>query len=509
MKPHTLANAKQGELPKFIQNLIADLPDSVILQTDAAGFQQALDVSWAQQNREIIPACFVRPRDAHQLSKAVEILKREHDERRNKEGESKSGFFAVRSGGVNVALGAATVQDGVVIDLSLLSEVTPSPDGSTVTVGTGGRWPDVYKTLEDKGLIVMGGRSPPVGVGGLTLQGGISFYSPRHGFVCSNVFSYEVVLADGRIVTASESEHPDLWRVLKGGANNFGIVTKFTLRSFPSAPLWIGRIYTPAIFQHAKGRKAFHSYVQSASSPEGFDENAAGPILSFTYVQVIRSQVMTLHLAYTKPAAEQAKTKTWPAHWKNTGFPSIFSLYSVNKVMSHGAAIQDLGSAGRTHTRHVQGTTTIRNDLETITLAYEIFSRTASKLSCVKGMLFPFTIQAILPAWMNKGFPNVLGLEGCTEPLIILSASVSWEKEKDDDLVRGAVKEMLGEIERAAEGKGTGHPYRFMNYSMEWQKVYEGGGEESLRIMREAGGKYDPDGLFQTGCAGGFKIGRD
>jgi FAD/FMN-containing dehydrogenase len=63
------------------------------------------------------------------------------------------------------------VQDGVVIDLSLFCEVTPAVDGSTVTVGTGAKWIDVYKALDEKGLIVMGGRSSPVGVGGLTLQG--------------------------------------------------------------------------------------------------------------------------------------------------------------------------------------------------------------------------------------------------------------------------------------------------------------------------------------------------
>jgi FAD/FMN-containing dehydrogenase len=65
------------------------------------------------------------------------------------------------------------VQDGVVIDLSLFCEVTPAADGSTVTVGTGAKWIDVYKALDEKGLIVMGGRNSPVGVGGLTLQGKI------------------------------------------------------------------------------------------------------------------------------------------------------------------------------------------------------------------------------------------------------------------------------------------------------------------------------------------------
>ena len=174
-KPYPLASVPPEQLPKHVQLLLAELPGCVILQSDVLAFQQAVDYNWAQQNREIIPACIVRPCDAQQLSKAVSILKREHDSR-SQAGTPIAGFFAIRSGGLNPGLGAATVQDGVVIDLSLICEVTPAVDGSTVTVGTGAKWIDVYKELDKKGLIVMGGRSSPAGVGGLTLQGKIAVY---------------------------------------------------------------------------------------------------------------------------------------------------------------------------------------------------------------------------------------------------------------------------------------------------------------------------------------------
>jgi FAD/FMN-containing dehydrogenase len=172
-KAHLSASVPPEQLPTYIQSLLVELPGCVILQTDVEAFQQAVDYSWAQQVREIIPACIVRPRDAQQVSKTVAILKREHDSR-NLAGAPIAGFFTVRSGGVNPGLGAATVQDGVVIDLSLFREVTPAVDGSTVTIGTGARWIDVYKALDEKGLTVIGGRSSPVGVGGLTLQGKIA-----------------------------------------------------------------------------------------------------------------------------------------------------------------------------------------------------------------------------------------------------------------------------------------------------------------------------------------------
>ncbi|RYP21127.1 hypothetical protein DL765_002416 [Monosporascus sp. GIB2] len=502
-KLHPLKSVPPEQLPKYIQSLLAELPGCVILQADAAAFQEAVDYSWAQQNREIIPACIVRPRNAQQLGKAVMILKLEHDSRSHA-GPPAAGFFTVRSGGSNPGLGASTVQDGVVIDLSMFREVTPAVDGSTVTVGTGAKWLDVYQALDKKGLTVMGGRSPAVGVGGLTLQGGISFYSPKFGFVCSNVVSYEVVLANGNVVIASASEHPELWRVLKGGSNNFGIVTRFTLRSMPSAPLWVGQMIAPAAFQKAKALKAFHDHVNHASSsqPGGFDENAAGPILSFVYVQRLPLQLIALHLVYT----EAPDDKKWPVYWTTTGFASLWSFHRSGKVQSHTSAVEQIGRSAPAGTRHMQGTTTIRNHAETMKAAYDIFCQTTTNLRHVKGLLFPFTFQAILPAWMNKGDPNVLGLEGCTEPLIILNCSVTWAEAKDDELVRSTIRHTLEQIDAAAAARQSDHPYRFMNYCMEFQRPYEGCGEENLKLMREASQKYDPDGLFQSGLAGGFKL---
>jgi hypothetical protein len=154
----------------------------------------------------------------------------------------------------------------------------------------------------------------------------------------------------------------------------------------------------------------------------------------------------------------------------------------------------------------MQSTTTIRNEAETMTAAYAIFWQTTTKLRHVKGLLFPFIFQAILPGWMNKGYPNVLSLDGCTEPLIIINCSVTWAKAKDDELVQSTIRQTLEQINTAAAARQSDHPYWFINYCMEWQRPYEGCGEENLKLMLEASRKYDPDGLFQSGRAGGFKL---
>lgn len=316
--------------------------------------------------------------------------------------------------------------------------------------------------------------------------------------------SYEVVLASGSIVTASASQNSELWRVLKGGCNNFGIVTRFTLRSMPAAPVWTSQTIIPAAFQHAKALKAYHDYLEHASSgrPGAFDEDAAGPIMTFVYIQKIGLQLISLNLLYTKAPED----KKWPAHWEQTGFTSLWSLYCSSHVESHTAAVERFGRTAPIGKRYEFSTTTIRNNLEAMTAAYAIFCEATAKLRHVRGLMFPFVFQSVLPGWMHKGHPNMLGLDGCTEPLIIMCCAVEWAKAEDDELVRSTVRDMLEQINVAAAARQADHPYRFMNYCMEWQRPYDGCGEENLNFMREISHKYDPDGLFQTGCVGGFKL---
>ena len=93
-------------------------------------------------------------------------------------------------------------------------------------------WGQVYSALVPYGKIVIGGRLKDIGTGGLTLGGGIHYFTNKYGFAMDNVVSYEVVTADGKIVDASATCNPDLFWALKGGSNNFGIVTKFTYKTF-------------------------------------------------------------------------------------------------------------------------------------------------------------------------------------------------------------------------------------------------------------------------------------
>lgn len=96
--------------------------------------------------------------------------------------------------------------------------------------------------------MVAGGRERDVAVAGFLLGGGTSLYTCRWGFGCDQVVNFEVVLADGRIIQANRHQHDDLFKVLKGGGNNFGIVTRFDMQAFPASPngIWDAVVTYPA-----------------------------------------------------------------------------------------------------------------------------------------------------------------------------------------------------------------------------------------------------------------------
>jgi FAD/FMN-containing dehydrogenase len=138
--------------------------------------------------------------------------------------------FRIRAGGHSV-LGYSEVDGGLVIDLSGLNDVSINPVLRMVTVGSGAQFEKIYGALEDFSAHIPGGECPNIAVGGFMQGGGYSLSSRTFGMNCDNVLSVRIMLADGRIVRASERTHHDLWWAVRGGTgNNFGVVLSVTYR---------------------------------------------------------------------------------------------------------------------------------------------------------------------------------------------------------------------------------------------------------------------------------------
>lgn len=110
-----------------------------------------------------------------------------------------------------------------------MNSTTYNEETKIASVQPGGHWQSVYETLDPYGVTVTGARAGTVGVGGFVTGGGNSFHSASHGFACDMVQNFEVVLANGTVVDANAGEHADLWRALKGGSGNFGLVTRIDM----------------------------------------------------------------------------------------------------------------------------------------------------------------------------------------------------------------------------------------------------------------------------------------
>ena len=152
--------------------------------------------------------------------------------------------IAIRGGGHNGG-GLGSVDDGVVVDLSLLRSISVDPETRVVKVGGGCTWNDVDAATNPHGLAVPCGIISSTGVGGLTLGGGIGHLTRGYGLTIDNLLAAEVVLADGERVTASTDENAELFWALRGGGGNFGVVTEFTFSAHPVSDIVGGPTFWP------------------------------------------------------------------------------------------------------------------------------------------------------------------------------------------------------------------------------------------------------------------------
>ncbi|HEX4056498.1 MAG TPA: FAD-binding oxidoreductase [Tepidisphaeraceae bacterium] len=151
-------------------------------------------------------------------------------------------LLAIRGGGHN-GPGLGGCDDGLVIDLSRMRGVRVDPGAKTVSVAGGCVWGDVDHATHPFGMAVPSGIISTTGVGGLTLGGGIGHLSRKYGLTIDNLLAVDIVLADGRLVIANESQNPELFWALRGGGGNFGVVTGFTFRLNPAHTVTAGPIF--------------------------------------------------------------------------------------------------------------------------------------------------------------------------------------------------------------------------------------------------------------------------
>ncbi len=202
-----------------------------IVLPDDQGYDQARAVWNGMTDRR--PALVVRPTGVDDVVSALRFAR---------EGEL---VVAVRCGGHSIP-GLSTCDDGMVIDLSRMRSVEVDPEQRTARISGGSLLADLDGAAQEHGLVCPVGVVSHTGVAGLTLGGGMGRLQRKHGLTIDNLLAVELVTADGRLVRASEDDHPELFWGLRGAGPNFGIATSFEFRLHPlDHPITFGTVTHP------------------------------------------------------------------------------------------------------------------------------------------------------------------------------------------------------------------------------------------------------------------------
>lgn len=388
--------------------------------------------------------------------------------------------------------GASNIQDGLTIDLANLNQIQVSQDKTLTHVGAGNRWVDVYSQLDQQQLSVIGGRVAGIGVGGLTLGGGISFFSGRHGLACDNVRNYEVVLANASIANVNHTSYPDLYFALRGGGNNFGIVTRFDLETFPQGPMW-GGARTYPITAAASLISAFDNFA--ANSPSDPD---AALILAFYYYN---------GTYYGSTDMEYAHAVVDPAIFRE--LTGVTSLASTTRIANLTDLTLEFEASNPSGFRETYFTATFKPSAVLEREILDIYIGEVEGIKDAEGLLPAVVFQPITKdviSYFSKNGGNALGIAESDGPLILVDIAISWSSPSDDDRIMAAASSFIDRSTAAAKGMGLDYKFIYQNYAAQGQDVFDGYGEANKQRLIEISEKYDPERVFQKLQPGYFKL---
>ncbi|KAF5680607.1 FAD-binding domain-containing protein [Fusarium heterosporum] len=462
-----------GAAERVVSELLQEFPEQVFEQHHSQ-YRVLQNSYWSGYQKSLKPRCFFQPHCAEELSRALTLCAREQC------------LFGVKSGGHGHFAGQSSIEGGIQFDLVKLKVLQIKRDEGTVLVGPGNTWGSVYETLQKEGLIVVGGRSANVGVGGYLIGGGISFYAARYGWGIDNVRSFEIVLANGRIVHASSENEPNLYRALRGGGSNLGIITAFELEAFPYNGMWGGRTMLDPI--HV--RQAIAAYAGFVRKQE--DNPKGHTIFIATYDEgPLR---LLQYMVYTEP---QSDLPMFDELRKVPAVQSSLGLTDYTALAQNIAGLQD----GVGH-RAAVSTLTLKLDQDLLNFAYDVFVKEAGPKSAYINVTMEF--HAIPQSTSPAG--NMFGLETADGPLVSFLLIFTTSDARYDDDVTETQQTILEKIKKEAKRRHLHHPFLFANYAAQWQDVFSSYGDTNRKFLTEIADKYDPDRVFQCLQPGSFKI---
>ncbi|MEU4386968.1 FAD-binding oxidoreductase [Promicromonospora sp. NPDC023805] len=270
--------------------------------------------------------------------------------------------LSVRGGGHSFP-GFGTNDGGIVIDLSGLADVEVVDEGRRlVRVGGGATWGQVAEALTPHGLAISSGDTKSVGVGGLTLNGGIGWKVRKHGLTLDHLVAAQLVTADGAVVPASAEENPELFWAIRGGGGNLGVVTSFEFVAHPTTEVFFGKITFPAA-ETAAVLQGWAEHLRTAPEELTSIANLANPFAGGPEAP------LEIHVAFDGDDPELAARALDPIRRLGTVLEDDVALHAYADILVDGAelppGLELLGHSGFVERESVSDTLRILAEVGT------------------------------------------------------------------------------------------------------------------------------------------------
>jgi hypothetical protein len=308
------------------------------------------------------------------------------------------------------------------------------------------------------------------------------------------------VLANGTIANANSRTNPTLFKALKGGNNNFAIVTRFDAKVFPQNKLWGGSIAQPIT-----NKEELFDFFTNFTRSETYDPYSA-IISDFAWIAGVPTLIH--QVAYTNDNA------AWPppAFAGLDAMPKLTTTVRKDKLTSFTNELA--ATAAPTNGRY--------NLFQTVTFinkpgvseafmadVFELADTTAKEFFTVLGAIFTMTFQPLPHVLYSKSAAtggNVLGLERFKDDFVNILWTVSWQLPTDGARAESMLQTLLEAIIELAKERGLYSEFVYLNYAASWQDPIQGYGNANVEFMRSVSRRYDPNGLFQKAVPGGWKL---
>ena len=306
--------------------------------------------------------------------------------------------------------------------------------------------------------------------------------------------SYELVTATGLIITVSQSKYHDLYWALRGGGNNFGIVTQFNVVTIPRAPTMWGGMRTYLASEFPALIEAFYNLGMNAKK-----DGKAHQILSFGWGNL---QVAQVELEYADPISNA------PILAEYNAVPNAIADQTAVRSLAELTALLE-GPASGAGLRQAFWTWTVNLDKEMATVTKDIFFEELPSIIDAKDLLPAVSLQVITEPQLEKmatNGGNPLGLSAKDGPLMLVLVAVKWSNSADDDRINKFAAKVKDRALAVATAKGKASSYLYMNYASPYQNVVAGYGTANQAKLKAISRKYDPTGVFETLQPGYFKL---